>query len=281
MLNKNLQIKVDRAIKLLRSYAPADGQPIEVAYSGGKDSDIILQLVKESGINYRAIYKNTTIDPPGTIAHVISKGVEIIRPLETFAQLIAKKGQPNRMRRFCCEKLKEYKVLDRAVIGVRAEESAKRAKRYQEPTQCRVYNKKERVEQVFPILDWTLRDIVEFAEDRNLTFAPVYYDEAGVLHPERRLGCMCCPLAYAKHRLEEFKKYPGMVKLYLRAIQKYRENHPQSKMAQTYTAYEAFAHDVFFYNKGQWDKVNQPDMFGNVPNWKQFLEAQFNIDLTL
>lgn len=58
--------KVDFAIKLLRSI-PQDGD-IEVSYSGGKDSEVILELAKMAGIPYRAIYKNTSIDPPGTIS---------------------------------------------------------------------------------------------------------------------------------------------------------------------------------------------------------------------
>ena len=61
------QKKVARAIRLLKSI-PQDGD-IEVSYSGGKDSDVILELAKMAGIKFRAIYKNTTIDPPGTIKH--------------------------------------------------------------------------------------------------------------------------------------------------------------------------------------------------------------------
>ena len=65
--------KVDFALKLLRSI-PQDGE-IEISYSGGKDSDVILELAKMAGIPYRAIYKNTTIDPPWTIKHCKGKGV--------------------------------------------------------------------------------------------------------------------------------------------------------------------------------------------------------------
>lgn len=54
-----LQDKVKRSIKVLRMYRGDD--PIEVSYSAGKDSDVILALTKMPGIPYRAIYKNTTI----------------------------------------------------------------------------------------------------------------------------------------------------------------------------------------------------------------------------
>ena len=40
--------KVARAIRLLQSI-PKDG-PVEVSYSGGKDSDVILELAKMAGI---------------------------------------------------------------------------------------------------------------------------------------------------------------------------------------------------------------------------------------
>lgn len=119
----DLDKKIRFAIKLLQSI-PQDG-PIEVAYSGGKDSDVILQLTKEAGIPFEAIYKNTTIDPPGTIHHAKEMGATIIRPKQTFAQIIEDIGFPNRMRRFCCKILKEYKVYDRAIQGIRRCESSK------------------------------------------------------------------------------------------------------------------------------------------------------------
>ena len=67
MVTENLQKKIDRAIRLLQGVQNGYDGEIEVAYSGGKDSDVILQLAKEAGIRYRAIYRNTTIDPPGRL----------------------------------------------------------------------------------------------------------------------------------------------------------------------------------------------------------------------
>lgn len=137
-MTPTLQKKVDFAIKLLRSIQ-LDGGSVEVSYSGGKDSDVILELAKIAGIPYRAIYKNTTIDPPGTIAHCKSKGVEILAPTMNFFDLVKKKGCPTRRARFCCEVLKEYKVLDQAIQGIRRSESRAREARYNEPQICRVY----------------------------------------------------------------------------------------------------------------------------------------------
>lgn len=192
MINEQLQKKIEQSIRLLQSVQKRYDGEIELAYSGGKDSDVILQLAKEAGIRYKAIYKNTTIDPPGTIAHVKEMGVEIIRPKENFFQLIAKKGFPNRFSRFCCEVLKEYKILDKTVIGVRKEESRARKERYNEPTECRYYGSKKKenhVEQIYPILEWTNEDVRDFILDRGLKLAPVYYDTGGAnrRYPKTRL----------------------------------------------------------------------------------------------
>ena len=87
-MTEQLKKKVDFAIRLLQSI-PND-EPIEISYSGGKDSDVILELAKMAGIKYRAIYKNTTIDPNGTIAHAKSVGAEVLPPpiyiLSTYSQ---------------------------------------------------------------------------------------------------------------------------------------------------------------------------------------------------
>lgn len=172
-MTKELQKKIDFAIKLLQSI-PQDGD-IELSYSGGKDSDVILELAKMAGIPYRAIYKATTIDPPGTIAHAKAAGAEIIRPKKTFFQLISERGFPSRFCRFCCSELKEYKICDRAIQGIRRSESLKRAEIYKEPEMCRVYSAKEKVKVYLPILEWTDDDVAEFIKERNIKCHPLYY----------------------------------------------------------------------------------------------------------
>ena len=243
----NLQRKIDFAINLLRSI-PQDG-PIELSYSGGKDSDIILQLAKESGIPFEAIYKNTTIDPPGTIAHCKENGVTILQPKLSFFQLIEKHGFPNRWRRFCCKQLKEYKVYDRAIQGIRRSESTKRAARYKEPERCRVYGK-DKVRVYLPILEWTDEDCLEFIKDRKIKCAPRYYDNEGNFHIERRLGCIGCPLANMKKRVEQFTQYPKILKLWCEHGQVYMENHKNGAFYRNFqgNAYN-FMFFSFFYEK--------------------------------
>ena len=216
-MTEALKKKVEQAVKLIQ-LAGADGETVEVAYSGGKDSDVILELTKMAGIKYRAIYKNTTIDPPGTLSHVKEAGAEILNPKKKFFELVQQNGSPNRFSRFCCRFLKEYKVLDKAIMGIRKSESTKRAVSYSEPTECRFYgSKKEHVEAFYPILEWSNQDVLDFITERGLKIHPLYFREDGSIDVTRRVGCMCCPLASKRKRLEQFKKYPNMVKAYIKA----------------------------------------------------------------
>ena len=240
-MTPQLQKKVDFAIKLLQSIPQEE--PVEISYSGGKDSDVILELAKMSGIKYRAIYKNTTIDPPGTIKHCKSKGVEIIDPKITFFNLIKKKGVPSRFMRFCCEALKEYKIGDRNVQGVRRAESVRRAKRYHEPEVCRLYPKGEEVQIYLPILEWTNRDVVEFIAERDIKCHPLYYDEQGNFHVERRLGCIGCPLKSDQGRAD-FLKYPKMLLLWIKNLQIYLDNHPKCGSMKVFAG---SAHHMMFF----------------------------------
>lgn len=282
-MNEQLQRKVDFALRLLQGaerMAKKVGQPVEISYSGGKDSDVILELARMSGVEFRAIYKNTTIDPPGTIAHVKANGVEILQPKMTFAQLMAKKGYPTRVARFCCQVLKEYKVLDYAVIGVRRDESRARMERYKEPEQCRVYNAKEKCRQYMPLLDWTGRDVADFITERGIKCHHLYYDEDGTFHPERRLGCMGCPIASRRKRVLQLKKYPNMIKMYCRQGEKYRQAHPKSPNIKIFpTVYDWLTFTLYCNSIEEYRQKFGVNMFGEAIDTKAFLEKEFGIDL--
>ena len=285
-MTEELEKKVKRAIRLLQSaskIAKKHGQPLEICYSCGKDSEVILELAKMAGIDYRAIYKVTTIDPPGTIKHAIGKGVELVRPKESFFQLIRRKGLPSRTVRFCCQELKEYKILDYAVVGIRAEESAKRKELYKEPTQCRIYQNKDEVEQYLPILNWTNQDVADFIEERGIKCHPLYYDENGRFDVTRRLGCMCCPLASKRKRIEEFRKHPIMVRQYIRNASYYFDNHYKNTNREGKTlfnsVFEFFTMQVFTESMQEFKERFGPNLFDDGIDCKKFLEEYFNVSL--
>lgn len=274
----NYEKKVARAIRLLQSI-PQDGE-IEVSYSGGKDSDVILELAKMAGINYRAIYKNTTIDPPGTIRHCREKGVEILQPRLSFMRIVEKKGIPTRRARFCCSELKEYKVLDRAIQGIRRSESNARKERYKEPEICRVYDKQNKVKVYLPILDWTDEDVARFIQERQIQCHPLYYDEQDNFHPERRLGCIGCPMK-SDNGKTDFKKYPKMLKRLIKATDVFLKTHPNCSSQKNFAgnAYDIVFHNLFCESYDDYLMKTSTDLFGEKLNTKKFLEDYFKIDL--
>ena len=263
--------KIRHAIKLLQSI-PQDG-PIELSYSGGKDSDVILELAKMSGIPFEAIYKNTTIDPPGTIKHCRENGVTIIHPKKTMLQIIAEKGWPTRRARFCCSELKEYSVHRRAIQGIRRSESTARAERYKEPEICRVFGKGDKVRVYLPILSWTNEDIERFVSERGITCHPLYYDEG-------RLGCIGCPMKSDCGK-SDFLKFPKMLKAWICAGKKFLQDHPNCSCKKKFkNEYNLAFHDLFCDSYEQYETRITGGIFPETAiDAKEYLENYFGIEL--
>lgn len=281
---ESLQKKIERAIRLIKSagrMAEKKGQPVEISYSGGKDSDVILELARMSGIKYRAIYKNTTIDPPGTIKHCIEQGAEIIRPEKTFFEIIQQKGFPTSYRRFCCEVLKEYKINDIAVQGIRRSESTKRAARYKEsePIICRIYgSKKNHVNVVLPILGWTDGDVEQFIAERRIKCHPLYYNNEGNFNVHCRLGCMGCPLPHDRS-VDDFKEHPALVRAWIRNGQIWWDTHKLKKLKKKFkNIYELFICNMFFRSQRAFRDWQRNPLFGEH-DCKKEIEDYFNIKL--
>ena len=178
--------KVANAIRLIRDFEPSEGY--YVAFSGGKDSVVILDLVKRSGVKFDAHYNITGIDPPELFYFIRDNFPEVQRhrPETTIWKLIVKKMMlPTRMVRYCCEYLKERGGAGRRVVtGVRKAESVKRSKR-KDVEEC--FKDKHKV-YINPIIDWSDQDVWEYIKTNNLKYCHLY-DEGF-----KRLGCIGCPM---------------------------------------------------------------------------------------
>lgn len=268
--------KVKRALWLLRTAAANSKEPIEISYSGGKDSDVILELARMAGIPFRAIYKNTTIDPPGTLKHCQTRGVEIVRR-KSFAEIIRAKGFPTFCRRFCCHELKEYKILNHAVQGIRRSESTKRSLLYKEPTVCRLYGRKQHVEVFLPILYWSDKDVADFIEQHGIKCHPLYYDADGRFNPKCRLGCMGCPQK-SDRGLGDFKANPRLVRFWLRNGEIWWNSRELKQIKKKFKShYELFVRNLFFEDYESFHNAID-NMFGQI-DCKLFLESYFHINL--
>ena len=182
-----------------------------VAYSGGKDSDVILDLVRRSGVKYTAHHHLTTCDPPELVRHVKEQPDVIIkRPELTMWQLIRKKKMPPRRNaRYCCEVLKEGGGKNCVVVtGVRWGESRKRSKRRMIESCYRPNRKGTQFLNV--IIDWRTDDVWRYIKERGINYCCLY-DEGF-----KRLGCVLCPMSRDVQR--DIQRWPRIAKAWERAI---------------------------------------------------------------
>ncbi len=186
-----------------------------VAFSGGKDSVVLLSLVRMAGIKHDAHFSVTTVDPPEVLRFIREHYPDVIweKPDKTMWQLIIENGiPPTRRIRYCCKLIKEVCGDGRTVLtGIRADESSARGKR-QIVERCMRGGDKLYVN---PILDWRAVDVWEFIRKHKLPYCSLY-DEGF-----KRIGCVLCP--NNRKRTRDIERWPGFYKAYLRTFGKMLE----------------------------------------------------------
>ena len=210
----------DLAIRRLQEFeAPAlkmSGNGYWLAFSGGKDSIVILDLAKRAGVKFEAHYSLTTCDPPELVWFIRTfPDVQIDKPPMTMWQLIRKKGMPpRRQARYCCEVLKERGGAGRLVItGVRWGESNRRSKRRMVESCFRDKSKRY----IHPIIEWSTADVWGYIRERELRYCSLY-DEGF-----KRLGCVLCPMTRDVQR--QMNRWPKLCRAWERAVKAtYRED---------------------------------------------------------
>lgn len=205
-----------------------------LAFSGGKDSQVIYELCKMAGVKFRPVMQVTTLDPPELMKFVRKNYPDVImeRPKINFYKLIVKKkALPTRMMRYCCQYLKEQAGGNTVtIIGIRHAESNKRALRNELEVSGRKYSNtldqfnidnqnqilcikgKDKI-LLSPIINWTNSDVWNFIRNQKIEYCELY--DKG----RSRIGCMFCPIASIKQKQLDRKYYPGVEKQIKKSIQ--------------------------------------------------------------
>lgn len=246
-----VQEAIDR-IKLLEAEALRNNSKgYVVCDSGGKDSSVIKEIAKLSGVKYEIAHHITTVDHPETMKFLHSEkkrheceGISYTmgKPRESMFKMIEYYGAPTRKIRWCCKVFKEGHHLDRfSVLGIRKSESIRRRNNrsafefgtYKKDLRCvetiedaqdiSIWHCfKDGRERINPIIDWSDSDVYEFIQTFKIPLNPLY--EQGF----KRVGCVGCPMS--SHAKKELDLLPQFKNGYIRAFQRYLDLHPRKNI---------------------------------------------------
>lgn len=231
------------------------GKPLVCTYSGGKDSDVMLELFKRSEVPFEVHNSHTTADAPQTVYHIRN----VFRELElqgircdidyhvqpdgsrtTMWNLIPRKLMPpTRMVRYCCSVLKETGCANRYIAtGVRWDESTNRKDRAEFEKIGNKKADKERFNDEVMLMNDNSekRRMTELCMQKNKMVAnPIIdwthsdvWEYINQEHLEtcelykwgyQRVGCIGCPMA-GKGRWKEFADFPQYKALYIHAFER-------------------------------------------------------------
>lgn len=203
-----------------------------VAFSGGKDSCVLLDLVKKAlpKGSFVVVFGDTGMEFPDTydlIQKINQQCTEEEIPFYTAKSHLSPKeswelfGPPSRVLRWCCSvhksapqtlKLREITGKDDftglAFVGVRAHESATRAVYEYES-----YGKKQKGQYSHnSILEWTSAEIWLYIYANDIAINEAYKKGSA------RVGCICCPMGGGKSEYVEYKNYTNDVNSYFEMI---------------------------------------------------------------
>lgn len=227
----------ETAIAFIRKYEPPEGYYL--GFSGGKDSIVIKDLAIKSGVKFTAYYSATGIDPPELVKYIKRNHPDVIwlRPKHSFYKEILNKIPPTKWRRWCCDFLKKdpgKKIeLKHRIMGVRAEESSRRANRPNPD-----YFKRYKQWTYKPIFHWREWQVWDYIERNNLPYCSLY-DEGF-----DRIGCIICPFLCYKNskKLIIYKeRWPKQYAAFERIMRQYFESN-REKMKLSKTADEFIEH---------------------------------------
>ena len=238
------------------------GSGYYLAFSAGKDSQALYHITELAGVKFEAHMNLTSVDPPEVIRFVKQAypEVDLIKPKKSIYQhAIEKQILPTMRVRWCCAEYKENAGAGRVtLIGIRHQESSRRAKRNEveisnrkfsgtlegldeyrqelKAKRARRKSKKDGVNITNADQEQTLGCI---SGKESILISPIiHWTEKDVweflnkvmevphcsLYDEgwHRLGCIGCPMSSAKQKQIENLRYPHVKRNWIKAIKAIR-----------------------------------------------------------
>ena len=94
MQSWDLDRKIATSLTRIAEFANHFNNQVYVSFSGGKDSTVLLDLVRKIVPNVPVVFSNTGLEYPEIQAFARSKGAEFVRPKMMFNEVITKYGYP-------------------------------------------------------------------------------------------------------------------------------------------------------------------------------------------
>ena len=203
-----------------------------VAFSGGKDSVVALDLVQRALPHncFKVLFGDTGMEFPDTYETVEKKkqicAEEKIEFLQAKSKLKPENtwqifGPPAVTIRWCCsvhkttpqimqlrEVLQKPDFTGMAFTGVRGDESLSRS----EYDAISYGGKHSGQYSCHPILEWNTAELFLYIYENGLTFNNAY--KKG----NTRAGCLVCPMSQGKHDYMKYKNYPDDTDLFINKI---------------------------------------------------------------
>ena len=262
-----LRAKIIHSVELIRKgekyalmYDPEDGY--YNTFSGGKDSQALYHIVKMAGVKFKTHMSLTSVDPGDVIRFVKAEYPSVIRhkpKMSMFKAAVEHKILPTMRVRWCCADFKESAGAGKVtLIGIRAEESTRRAKRHEvevsnknfsgnidefeqwsdkEIEKKRLKLKRKLNEDEFSVeSDNEIRcingkDSILVSPIFRWTERDVWYFLNNIIHAPHcslydegytRIGCILCPMSTHKSKLRDVERFPHVKRGWIKAIKAIR-----------------------------------------------------------
>ena len=260
--------KLEHSVTLLRKaeglakmYDNDDG--FFLAFSGGKDSQALYHVTKMAGVLFKGHFSPTSVDPPDLIRFIKNEYPSVEwghLDFSIYKRAVERRILPTMRVRWCCADFKETAGAGKVtLIGIRKEESARRAKRHE----VEVSNKKFSGS-LDEFEDWSKAEIErktnrkskrkinedEFSVKQDsevhcingkdsILISPIFdWTEKDIwyfldkiigaphckLYDEgyKRIGCILCPMSSPKSKQRDIERFPHVKRNWIKAIKEIR-----------------------------------------------------------